>query len=180
MAVSISNNHTSECYSKANRECACIPNTVYTFAPAQPPFQFLKGLVLRLPQPSFPSPSFTVLQATEDEWGRLTNDVVIKCWALAWVLQAVRNLWTRLAVHGHCYLPSFQRELSSGSHRSSGGSSGSKGKSSTNLKSKDRVLSGGSGECGPGFVGMQQLGEGAEKMQDGDNFISRRTHKLSC
>ena len=55
----------------------------------------------------------------------------------------------------HCYLPSFQRELSSGSHRSSGGSSGSKGKSSTNLKSKDRVLSGGSGECG---LCSQQLG----------------------
>ena len=51
------------------------------------------------------------------------------------------------AVH---YVPLlfFQRELSSGSHRSSGGSSGSKGRSSNNLKPKDRVLSGGSGEWG--------------------------------
>ena len=41
--------------------------------------------------------------------------------------------------------PSLYRDLSSGSRRNCGGSNGSKGKGSTNYKSKDRVFSGESG-----------------------------------
>ena len=48
------------------------------------------------------------------------------------------------------------------------------------LTSSPRIVCSVGGVVSVGFVGMQQLGERAETMPDGDNLISRRAHKLSC